>query len=62
MANTTNVPLVHSVSYGDDEDSVTQDYATRVDEEFKKFGALGHSLLFASGDSGCGCNSQVRKI
>lgn len=39
--NDTTSPWVHSVSYGDDESSITIDYKTRVDQEFQKFGVLG---------------------
>jgi len=46
--------LVFSVSYGDDEDSVTYDYAWRCNVEFQKQGLRGISLLFASGDDGAG--------
>ncbi|KAI9687588.1 MAG: hypothetical protein M1822_002198 [Bathelium mastoideum] len=49
-----NVPQVISTSYDDDEQSVPLSFATRVCQEFGKFGAQGHTLLFASGDSGVG--------
>lgn len=54
VSNTTDeeVPLVFSTSYGEDEDSVTKDYADRINVEFMKAGTRGISLLFASGDSG----------
>jgi len=54
VSNTTDeqVPLVFSTSYGEDEDSVSLEYATRINAEFMKAGARGISLLFASGDSG----------
>jgi tripeptidyl-peptidase I len=51
-----SVPLVNSVSYGDDEDTIDYDWASRVDVEFQKLGVRGISVLFASGDSGVGCN------
>jgi len=47
-------PLVVSVSYGDDEDSLSADYMIRIDQEFQKAGVRGVSILFASGDSGVG--------
>ena len=50
-----DTPLVFSVSYGDDEYTLSRDYTARVDVEFQKFAASGRSLLFASGDSGVGC-------
>eukprot|EP01126_Amoeba_proteus_P004119 TRINITY_DN113_c0_g1_i5.p1 TRINITY_DN113_c0_g1~~TRINITY_DN113_c0_g1_i5.p1 ORF type:complete len:284 (-),score=73.58 TRINITY_DN113_c0_g1_i5:91-942(-) len=54
VAKTTNPPLVFSVSYGEDEDSLSSEYAGRMDREFQKAGARGLSILFASGDSGVG--------
>ncbi len=50
-------PYVHSVSYGDDEDSIELDYAQRLDDQFKILGATGRTILFASGDDGVGCKS-----
>jgi len=47
-----NPPFVHSISYGDDESSLTQDYMQRVNTEFQKAGLQGVSLLFSSGDNG----------
>ena len=46
------VPQLFSTSYGEDEDSVTMAYASRIVVEFQKVGARGITLLFASGDSG----------
>ena len=46
------VPLLFSTSYGEDENSVSENYASRINVEFQKAGARGISLLFASGDSG----------
>lgn len=56
LNNDSNTPLVNSVSYGDYENSISFDYLDRCNVEFQKFGASGHSLLFASGDWGVGCN------
>ena len=53
--NRTNSPWVHSVSYGDYEQSVPNDYQLRVDVEFMKFGISGHTVLIASGDEGAHC-------
>jgi len=53
---TTGAPWVHSVSYGDDENSLTSDWMDRINEEFQKFGTMGRSILFASGDDGVGCD------
>eukprot|EP00029_Vermamoeba_vermiformis_P013384 TRINITY_DN82_c0_g1_i1.p1 TRINITY_DN82_c0_g1~~TRINITY_DN82_c0_g1_i1.p1 ORF type:complete len:569 (-),score=177.51 TRINITY_DN82_c0_g1_i1:73-1779(-) len=60
----SKVPLVFSVSYGEDEDELTSQYAYRVNTEFQKQGLRGISVLFASGDSGVGgdsfgCNAFV---
>jgi tripeptidyl-peptidase-1 len=51
-----NPPLVFSVSYGDDEQSVGYAYAVRINQEFVKQGARGISVLFAAGDDGTGGN------
>jgi len=48
-----NPPLVHSVSYGNDEVQQTSTaYMQSCDVEFQKAAALGLSILFASGDQG----------
>jgi len=52
VLNAKDAPLVHSVSYGDDEPSLSIDYMNRINAEFMKAGVRGLSLLFASGDSG----------
>lgn len=57
IGNTTDAPSVHSISYGDDEDSLTAEYVARVNTEFMKLGLRGLSILFASGDDGAGCTS-----
>ncbi|XP_077197130.1 tripeptidyl-peptidase 1 [Paroedura picta] len=57
LSNTSALPWVHTVSYGDDEDSLSQAYMTRVNVEFMKAASRGISILFASGDSGAGCRS-----
>merc|ERR1719161_2858628 len=51
-----NAPLVHSVSYGNDEKQQTSvEYMNTCNDAFKKAGAAGLSILFASGDQGvCG--------
>lgn len=48
------IPQVISTSYGDDEQTVTMDYARRVCQGFAQLGARGVSLIFASGDAGVG--------
>eukprot|EP00761_Pharyngomonas_kirbyi_P011683 gb/GECH01011709.1/.p1 GENE.gb/GECH01011709.1/~~gb/GECH01011709.1/.p1 ORF type:complete len:583 (+),score=146.86 gb/GECH01011709.1/:1-1749(+) len=55
--NYTNPPQVFSVSYGDEEKSLTDAYVHRVSQEFQKAGLRGISILFASGDSGVGGHS-----
>nr|XP_056714737.1 tripeptidyl-peptidase 1 [Euleptes europaea] len=55
LSNTSTLPWVHTVSYGDDEDSLSRAYMARVNVEFMKAAARGISILFASGDSGAGC-------
>jgi tripeptidyl-peptidase-1 len=47
-------PAVNSISYADNEDSVSLSYAIRVNNEFKKGGVRGITYLFASGDDGVG--------
>merc|ERR1711979_186155 len=56
ITNLENSPLVHSVSYGNDEvqQSSTQ-YMEQCNIAFMKAGVKGLSILFASGDQGvCG--------
>ncbi|XP_037342379.2 tripeptidyl-peptidase 1 [Pungitius pungitius] len=55
LSNMSDVPWVHTISYGDDEDSLSTAYMMRISTEFMKAGVRGISLLFASGDSGAGC-------
>ncbi|XP_026183246.1 tripeptidyl-peptidase 1 [Mastacembelus armatus] len=55
LSNMSGLPWVHTVSYGDDEDSLSTAYMMRINTEFMKAGVRGISLLFASGDSGAGC-------
>ena len=50
----SSVPQVISTSYDDDEQTVPPSFAARVCQEFANFGVQGHTLLFASGDSGVG--------
>ncbi|KAL9102071.1 MAG: hypothetical protein Q9163_002752 [Psora crenata] len=47
-----NIPPVISCSYGDDEQTVPESYATRVCQTFAQLGARGVSFLCASGDGG----------
>ncbi|KAM8833926.1 tripeptidyl-peptidase 1 [Synchiropus picturatus] len=55
LSNMSDLPWIHTVSYGDDEDSLSAAYMARINVEFMKAGVRGISLLFASGDSGAGC-------
>jgi len=48
------IPQTISTSYGDDEQTVPPDYAKSVCSLFAQLGAMGVSLLFASGDDGVG--------
>ncbi|KAM9290561.1 tripeptidyl-peptidase 1 [Gastrophryne carolinensis] len=60
LSNMSALPWVHTISYGDDEDSLSNAYMERINSEFMKAGARGLTLLFASGDDGAGCR-QVDK-
>lgn len=51
------IPQTISTSYGDDEQTVPLDYATSVCNMFAQLGAMGTSVLFASGDWGVGGGS-----
>ena len=62
QVNTTDSPWVHSASYGDTESSIDEDYLSRCDNEFMKFGVSGRSVLFASGDSGVACHGLQEKF
>ncbi|KAJ2917101.1 hypothetical protein MD484_g3272, partial [Candolleomyces efflorescens] len=48
------IPPVITTSYGDDEQTVPEDYAKRVCDMFAQIGVRGTTLLFSSGDSGVG--------
>merc|ERR1712039_27735 len=52
----SDAPLVHSVSYGNDEvQQSSREYMLTCNTAFMKAGAKGMSILFASGDQGvCG--------
>ncbi|KAG8796168.1 hypothetical protein FRC12_003759 [Ceratobasidium sp. 428] len=57
ILNKTTVPYTITTSYGDDEQTVPLDYATRVCNAFATLGARGVSILFSSGDFGVGGGS-----
>lgn len=50
----TGLPNTLSISYGDDEQTVPDDYANTACNLFSQLGARGVSVLVASGDSGVG--------
>lgn len=54
LDETEDPPLVFSTSYGEDEASVSFDYAERMNQEFMQNSLRGITFLFASGDSGVG--------
>ncbi|XP_036398990.1 tripeptidyl-peptidase 1 [Megalops cyprinoides] len=60
LSNMSEVPWVHTISYGDDEDSLAVAYMERINNEFMKAGVRGISMLFASGDSGAGCRHLTK--
>lgn len=48
----STIPQTITTSYGDDEQTVPNDYANSVCNGFMQLGARGISVLFASGDFG----------
>ncbi|XP_067098919.1 tripeptidyl-peptidase 1 [Osmerus mordax] len=60
LSNMSSLPWVHTISYGDDEDSLSSAYMNRINTEFMKAGVRGLSILFASGDSGAGCRHMTK--
>ncbi|KAI1895580.1 hypothetical protein AGOR_G00107700 [Albula goreensis] len=60
LSNMSAVPWVHTISYGDDEDSLAAAYMMRINVEFMKAGVRGITMLFASGDSGAGCRHLTK--
>ncbi|XP_077414177.1 tripeptidyl-peptidase 1 [Vanacampus margaritifer] len=62
LSNMSDLPWVHTISYGDDEDSLSTAYMRRINTEFMKAGVRGLSLLFASGDSGAGCWHMTKQL
>ena len=50
LSDLTSIPWVHTISYGDDEDSLSNAYMQRINNEFMKAGLRGISMLFASGE------------
>lgn len=56
LSNTSQIPHIFSVSYGDHERTLSVEYMIRISAEFQKIGVRGVSVLFASGDDGAGCH------
>lgn len=61
MGGQANPPLVHSLSYGDDQANIFNvsnpgavQYGERCEQEFMKMGLRGITFLFSSGDDGVG--------
>ncbi|KAF7345392.1 Subtilisin-like protein [Mycena venus] len=54
ILNQTTIPQTFTTSYGDDEQTVPQDYAISVCNLFAQLGARGSSIMFSSGDNGVG--------
>nr|BAK03025.1 predicted protein [Hordeum vulgare subsp. vulgare] len=58
MSNTTNPPLVNSISYGMSENNVDKylgdGYLARSDIEFRKLAGRGITIIIADGDTGAG--------
>ena len=50
------LPGVVSTSYGDDEQTIPQDYAVEACKQFAQLGARGVTVLFSSGDNGIGAD------
>jgi len=59
LNNESGIPWVHSISYGAQGDDPNQAYQVRLDVEFQKLGVRGVSIIFASGDSGSGCENHL---
>ncbi|KAJ6485625.1 peptidase S8/S53 domain-containing protein [Mycena sanguinolenta] len=54
ILNSSTIPQTFSTSYGDDEQTVPEDYAVSVCNLFMQLGARGSSIMFSSGDEGVG--------
>jgi len=67
ISTMTDAPLVHSVSYGNDEKQQTGvSYMDSVNVQFMKAGTRGLTIMFASGDQGVcgreGCGIFVKRF
>jgi tripeptidyl-peptidase-1 len=60
-----NPPLVHSISYGEAEELISQSSVDRFNEDFAQMGTMGLTIISTSGDIGVsdgfvrGCNSDT---
>ena len=54
VMSTTGAPLVHSVSWGSGESGFPAAQMQRANVEVQKMGAIGMTVLTASGDTGTG--------
>lgn len=54
LSGNDSAPNVVSTSYGTTEERITQQYVTRICNEFMKAGSLGITVLFSTGDFGVG--------
>lgn len=57
ILNQTSNPQTFSTSYGDDEQTVPEDFAITVCNMFAQLGVQGSSVVFSSGDFGVGGGS-----
>ncbi|KAI9833598.1 MAG: hypothetical protein M1819_003551 [Sarea resinae] len=55
----SDLPQTLTTSYGEDEQSVPEPYTRRVCSMFAELGSRGVSVLFSSGDTGCGSACQT---
>merc|ERR1719450_499661 len=60
VGNTSIVPPVHSISYGEGEIILSKAYMNRVNVEFMKLGLRGVTILSSSGDDGAGCVNKTK--
>ncbi|GLB42698.1 putative pro-kumamolisin, activation domain [Lyophyllum shimeji] len=54
ILNQTTIPQTITTSYGDDEQTVPEDYARKVCNLFAQLGSRGSTVFFSSGDYGVG--------
>ncbi|KAG8453089.1 hypothetical protein GDO86_004777, partial [Hymenochirus boettgeri] len=60
LSNMSSVPWVHTISYGDDEDSLSIAFMQRINVEFMKAAVRGLTILFASGRMSGGCREVIK--